>query len=120
MRGRARTWGKPTTCTLVWSNNKWYANITVNCVPERQTGTEAIGLDFGCKVAIATSDGEFIEAPKFQAKAAQKVKQLSKQLRRKRPPEKRKTKATRRWRKVQGLISKHIAQSCQSTPRLVS
>ena len=106
MRGKARTWGKPTTCTLVWSNNKWYASITVNCVPERQTGTEAIGLDFGCKVAIATSNGEFIEAPKFQDKAAQKVKQLSKQLRRKRRPEKRRTRASRRWRKTQTLISK--------------
>ena len=123
MRGKARTWGKPTTCTIFLSHNKWYASITVNCVPERQTGTEAIGLDFGCKVAIAKSNGEFIEAPKFQAKAAQKVKQLSKQLRRKRRPEKaprpssnriragkrgktRKTKASRRWRKAQGLISK--------------
>ncbi len=37
MRGKARTWGNPTTCTLVWSNNKWYTSITVNCVPERQT-----------------------------------------------------------------------------------
>ena len=100
MRGKARTWGKPTTCTIIWSNNKWYASITVNCVPKRETGTGAMGLDFGCKVAIATSNREFIEAPKFQAKVAQKVKQLSKQLRRKRRPEKRKTKASRRWRKT--------------------
>ncbi len=134
MRGKARTWGKPTTCTIFLSNNKWYASITVNCVPEKQTHPPSppsqvpllvpllgggrggwvgvggvggwVGLDFGCKVAIATSDGEFIEAPKFQAKAAEKVKQLSKQLRRKRRPEKRKTKASRRWRKAQGLISK--------------
>ncbi len=134
MRGKARTWGKPTTCTLIWSNNKWYASITVNCVPERETHPPSppsqvpllvpllgggrggwvgvggvggwVGLDFGCKVAIATSTGEFIEAPKFQVKAAQKVKQLSKHLRRKRRPEKRKTRASRRWRKAQGLISK--------------
>ncbi len=92
--------------TIFWSNNKWYASITVNCVPERETGSGAIGLDFGCKVAIATDHGEFIEAPKFQAQAAQKVKQLSKQLKRKRRPEKRKTKASRRWHKAQGLISK--------------
>ncbi len=89
---------KPTICTIIWSNNKWYASITVNCVPQRP--------DFGCKVAIATSNGEFIESPKFQAKAAEKVKQLSKQLRRKRRPEKRKTKVSRRWRKTQSQISK--------------
>ena len=106
MRGKARTWGKLTTCTIVWSNNKWYASIRVDCVPERETGPGSIGFDFGCKVAIATSDGEFIEAPKFQAQAAQKVKQLSKQLRRKRRPEKRKTRASRRWRPAQTLISK--------------
>ena len=106
MRGKARTWGNPTTCTIIWSNNQWYASITVNCVPERQTGQGAIGLYFGCKVAIATSDGEFIESPKFQAKAADKVKELSKQLRRKRRPEKRKTKASRRWKKTQSQIRK--------------
>ncbi len=80
--------------------------------PPSQEGGEGgwVGLDFGCKVAIATSDGEFIEAPKFQAKAAQKVKQLSKQLRKKRRPEKRKTKASRRWRKAQGKISKVQSQ----------
>ena len=108
--------GNPTTCTIFWSLNLWSASITVNCVPERQTHPPSqaprrgvggwVGLDFGCKVAIATSFGEFIEAPKFQAKAAEKVKQLSQQLRRKRPPEKRKIKASRRWRKAQGLMSK--------------
>ncbi len=138
MRGKARTWGEPTTCIIVWSNKKWYASITVNCVPERETGPGAVGLDFGCKVAIATSNGEFIESPKFQVQAAEKVKQLSKQLRRKRRPEKarrvseaqrtgpkkeqpssssvssnlcvsaplRATRASRRWRKIQELISR--------------
>ncbi len=86
MRGKARTWGKPTTCTIFLSNNKWYASITVNCVPERQTHPPS--------------------PPSQEGGWAQKVKQLSKQLRRKRRPEKRKTKASRRWRKAQGLISK--------------
>ena len=55
MRGQARTWGKPTTCTIVYRGGKWYASITVKCLPERKTGAGAIGLDFGCKTAIADS-----------------------------------------------------------------
>lgn len=106
MRRKARTWGKPTTCTIVWDGRNWYASITVKCEPVRETGTGAIGLDFGCKSAIATSNGEFIEAPRFQAKAKTKENRLSKKLRRKRRPEKRKVKASRRWKKYQRQISK--------------
>ena len=106
MRGQARTWGLPKTCTIFFDGKDWYASITVSCEPTRETGKGAIGLDFGCKVAVATSEGEFIEAPKFQAKAQEKVNQLSKNLRRKRHPEKRKVKASRRWKKHQKQISK--------------
>ena len=36
MRGEARTWGSPTTCTLLYRNGKWYASITVKCEPKRE------------------------------------------------------------------------------------
>lgn len=36
MRGKARTWGTPTTCTIIWRHNKWYASITVKCEPLRR------------------------------------------------------------------------------------
>jgi putative transposase len=106
MRGKALSWGVPKTCTIVWDNNKWYASITVECAPQRQTGTGAIGLDFGSKTAIATSDGELIESPKFLKQSQAKITQLSKGLRRKRKPEKRKVKASSRWKKTQARISK--------------
>ncbi|MEB3280070.1 MAG: transposase [Lyngbya sp.] len=106
IRGKARTWGIPKTCTIFWRSNKWYASITVECCPGRQTGIGAIGLDFGSKVAIATSDGELIESPKFLKQSQEKVTQLSKRLRRKRKPEKRKVKASRRWKKCQAQINK--------------
>lgn len=117
MRGQARTWGKPTTCTIVYRSGKWYASITVKCIPERSTGTEAIGLDFGCKTAIADSNGNLIEPPKFLARASERINQVSKQLRRKRKPEKRKCKASRRWKKAQKKISKlkkKVAQQRQN------
>lgn len=106
MRGQARTWGKPTTCTIIWDGRNWYASITIKCEPVRETGMGAIGLDFGCKSALATSNGDFIEAPKFQAKANTSENRLSKKLRRKRRPEKGKVKASRRWKKYRKQISK--------------
>jgi putative transposase len=106
MRGKARTWGIPKTCTIFWRNGKWYASITVECCPVRKTGQGAVGLDFGSKVAVATSDGELIESPKFLKQATGKITQLSKGLRRKRRPERRKVKASRRWKKCQKRIGK--------------
>lgn len=100
MRGKARTWGKPTTCTIVYRWGKWYASITVECTPVRETGTGAIGVDFGVHHALAFSDGTVIDNPRFHAKALEKVRVASKQLRRKRAPNrKKKVKASKRWKK---------------------
>jgi putative transposase len=106
MRGQARTWGTPTTCTIVWKQNKWYASITVNCAPKRETSTGAIGLDIGTLTAVAFSDGTKIENPRFLATAQKQINKASKQLRRKRKPEKRKIKASRRWKKARKRVSK--------------
>ena len=106
MRGKARTWGKPTTCTIVYRNGKWYASITVKCLPQRKTGNGSIGLDFGCKTAIADSNGGKIEPPKFLKEAQSQINKISKQLRRKRKPEKRKVSASRRWKKTQARLAK--------------
>ena len=107
MRGKARTWGAPTTCTIVYRNGFWYASITVKCLPQRKTGTGAIGLDFGCKTAIADSNSNRIEPPKFLANTQRAVNKLCLVgLRRKRKPEKRKCKGSRRWKKVQAKVAK--------------
>jgi putative transposase len=106
MRGKGRTWGTPTTCTIVWKQNKWYASITVNCTPTRETGIGAIGLDIGTLTAVAMSDGTKIDNPRFLATAQKQINKVSKHLRRKRSPQKRKTKASRRWKKVRKQVSK--------------
>jgi putative transposase len=52
MRGKARVWGRPTTCTILYRNNKWHASITVEvAVIKRELGLGAIGIDIGCKSA---------------------------------------------------------------------
>jgi putative transposase len=115
MRGKARVWGRPTTCTIVYRNNKWYVSITVD-VPSvhRELGAGAIGIDIGCKSALAITDGEnhqLVEAPKFFAQAEAKIKQASSSKRRKRAPNRKsKTKASRRWKKAANRVSKIARQ----------
>jgi len=106
MRGLARQWGLPTTCTILNRHGKWYASITVNCEVVRETGDGAIGLDFGVTHAVAMSDGTIIDAPKFLAKAAKEIKKANKEKRRKRcPNRKKKIKASKGWKRAQNKVS---------------
>jgi putative transposase len=106
MRGQARTWGTPTTCTILCRNGKWYASITVKCEPVRSTGDGAVGIDLGCKEAITLSTGEQISKPEFIKAGQRKVKVASKKLRRKRAPNRnKKIKASRRWKKQRKVVS---------------
>jgi putative transposase len=107
MRGEARTWGKPTTCTIVYRNGCWFASITVKCTPQRLTGTGSVGVDLGCKEAITLSTGEKISKPEFLKSGQQKVKLASSSLRRKRSPNRNKrVKGSRRWKKERLKVSK--------------
>ncbi|ELS00281.1 RNA-guided endonuclease TnpB family protein, partial [Gloeocapsa sp. PCC 73106] len=107
IRGKARDWGIPNSCTIIYKQEKWYASITVSCNPTRPTtDIGAIGLDFGVNHAIATSNGELIDNPRFLKQSQEKIKQLSKKSRRKRAPNKKKTKASRRWLKARKAVSK--------------
>ncbi len=119
MRGKARLWGNPKTCDIVYRNGKWYASIALEIDDEllknsRQTNTGTIAIDLGCKDAIAWTNGDkdgLIEAPRFLRKAEQQIKKLSKSKRRKRSPNyKKKQKASRRWKKAQSKVSKLCRQ----------
>lgn len=109
MRGKARSWGVPTTCTIVYRQGKWFASITVNCAPSRKTGTGAVGIDFGCQVAAAITDGtsgEFIENPRWYQQMLPKIKKASKDKRRKRAPNrKKKIKASNRWKRASKKVA---------------
>jgi putative transposase len=90
----------------MFKQGKWYASITVECNPTRvQTDTGAIGLDFGVLHAIADSNGNLIENPRFLKSAQEKIKKIAKKSRRKRCPKKR-VKASRRYRKSASSIGK--------------
>lgn len=106
IRGKARDWGTPKTCTIMFKQGKWYALITVECTPTRQqTDRVAIGLDFGVLRAIADSNGNLIENPRFLKSAQEKIKKIANKSRRKRNP-KRGFKASRRYRKSAKAVAK--------------
>ena len=106
MRGKARTWGTPTTCTIMFRNGKWFVSITVQCQPVRKTGTDSVGIDLGCKDAITLSTGEKIAKPDFIKEGQVKVEVASKNLRRKRSPNRnKKVKGSRRWKKGRSKVS---------------
>jgi putative transposase len=118
VRGQARSWGVPKTCTIFFRQGKWYASITVECTPARiLTDTGAIGLDFGVLHAIADSNGNFVENPRFVKVAQAKINKLAKKSRRKRPPNfKKKIRASRRWKKANkavGKVQSKVARSRQ-------
>ena len=107
MRGQARTWGTPTTCTIFFQHGNWYASITVLCMPIRTTDIGSVGIDLGCKEAITVSTGQQFSKPEFLKEGQKKVKLASKKIRRKRSPNwKKKVKASRRWKKNRQLVSK--------------
>lgn len=119
MRGEAKTWGIPTTLTIVYRPNKreWYASITVN-IPDVSSkfGSESeleyksmVAYDLGCSTALTLYNGtefEELENPRFTQKTEEKVKKQSKNLRRRRAPNyKKKIKASNRWRKNRKKVS---------------
>lgn len=111
MRGKAKVWGMPTTCTIVHHHGKWYASITVNCEPRpRHLGISSIGIDFGTNTAAAVSDGEngyLVENPRWYKQVLPKIKKASKDKRRKRAPNRKKRiKASRRWKQASKKVSK--------------
>lgn len=91
MRGKAPSWGVPTTLTLVYkpSKRQWFASFTCNVsVQETKFGSlsdlkyeSIVAFDLGTATAITCFDGkefEEISNPRFTQVAEKKVKQQSK------------------------------------------
>ena len=114
MRGQARDWGTPKTCTIMFKQGKWYASITVDVVPTPlsspklgETEGGSVGLDFGTHHAVALSDGTIVDNPRFIKQSQEKVNQLAKKSRRKHAPNyKKRIRPSRRWKKANKAVSK--------------
>jgi putative transposase len=120
MRGQAKSWGVPTTLTIIYrpSKKQWFASFTCNVPTEDSMfGSSSdlkyesiVAFDLGTATAITYFDGnEFneISNPRFTQVADKKVKQQSKKLRRKRAPNRKKgLLASNRWKKARKRVSK--------------
>jgi putative transposase len=77
VRGKARVWGTPSTLTVSRkADGEWYASITINCEPSRETGIEAVGLDLGLENAVTLSNGITIANPRHLKQSLSSLAQL--------------------------------------------
>lgn len=84
VRGQARTSGTPVSCTISYWQGNWYASIVVNCIPVRQAGAAAVGLDLGCEKAVTLSNGDRIENPRHLRRVQAQLRQAQQAVSRKR------------------------------------
>jgi putative transposase len=84
LRGRARTLGEISTCEIHRKAGRWYASITVRCIPKRKSGFSAAGHDWGISsfATYAYEDGSFEEVanPRFFAKHKNSVERAQRHL----------------------------------------
>lgn len=118
MRGKAKEWGIPTTLTIVYKPhiNQWIASITVEIpIPEVKFGSQSnleyesiAAIDLGTETALTLYNGKDFEEvtnPRFIRQTEKSIKQASKNLKRKRAPNrKKKIKASRRWKKARKQV----------------
>jgi putative transposase len=75
-------------------SGKYFASVLCELeIPEPIYSGNEIGIDYGVKAFITTSDDEIIESPKFLRKSEKKLKQLSRSFSRKQPSAKNRYKA---------------------------
>ncbi len=120
MRGKAKQWGIPSTLTIVYKPglNQWFASITVEISDSKaKFGSDSdlsyepiITFDLGTETAITTYNGsQFaqISNPRFTQVLEPKIKHASKNLRRKRSPNRQeRVKASNRWKKANRQVAR--------------
>lgn len=88
LRGQARTPGTVKTAEVQQKDGRWYLSVTVECEPQRDGGTLAMGMDWGVETfaTICSSDGQTrsVANPRFLDKPQrQKLKTLQQAVSRK-------------------------------------
>ncbi len=96
-------WTKARTVTIKREpSGKWYVFITVEAELDqilREAQEKAVGIDLGVKNLATTSEGEFIEHPKF-------LQRLEKRLKREQKKLSRKEKGSNNWEKQRKRVAK--------------
>lgn len=105
LRGKARTLGTPKTMEILYKQGKWYASVVMDCEPVRESGTRAIGIDWGVETfaTLAQDDGSFeaISNERHLQSHLPALARLQRDLARKK-------RGSRNWRKLkQQLAAQH-------------
>jgi putative transposase len=103
MRGKAKTIGVPKTCEIVHKNGKWYASVTVACIPNRKSGDKACGLDWGVEkiLTVANHDGTstVIENPRHTRNVSCKLREAQREM-------SKKKRFSANWNRARKKVSK--------------
>jgi len=87
-------------------SGKYFASILCELeIPDPVFSGNEIGLDYGIKAFITTSEGEIIESPKYLRKSEQKLKKLQKSLSKKQPNAKNRYLAQKRLARQHEKVS---------------
>lgn len=87
MRGKARTQGDAKTCEILHKSGKWYASVTIECIPKRISGTKAAGFDWGVSKFLVLHDSagntEQVDNPRHLKSELPTLKKLQQSVSRK-------------------------------------
>ena len=87
MRGKARSEGEPKTAEIMHKSGKWYLSVTIECRAKRDSGTKAIGLDWGLQKFLTSHDSQgktkTEDNPRYVRSALKKLKLLQQSVTRK-------------------------------------
>lgn len=105
-------------CTRQFSNVKrvtvkkdnvgdWFISLTCDMEPEKykRVGDTTIGIDFGLKTYLTTSQGEEIESPRFYRQYERRIAKLNRELSRKKKGSKGRSKAKSNLAKAHRKLS---------------
>ncbi|OIR10757.1 putative transposase [mine drainage metagenome] len=104
VRGQARTPGAVKTAEVQHKGGRWYLSVTVECNPQRASGTLAMGLDWGLEsfATVCSSDEKThsVANPRFLDKPQRQILKVLQQA-----VSRKKDKRTNNRRKAVALLS---------------
>ena len=110
---------KPKTLSITHRSDKWYVNLMLE-LPDQELLPKAnrvVGIDLGLKSFAITSDGEFIESPKYLRKLEQKLAKAQHKLCRRKKGSNRRAKARKQVANVHEHISNQRKDFCHKESR---
>lgn len=88
IRGKARIVGIPKTAEILHKSGEWFVSVTIACVPKRECGTKAIGIDWGVETFLVLHDHQsktdHVENPRHLKKMLPKLKKAQRAVSKKR------------------------------------